>query len=328
MRYILVSLAALFLFTACSTKKYFEPEDTKDELNVKQESLPSSIKSMNRVGATLEDGEVVTKFGLSNFQLPEGFNFVNLTADGKVIATNNKDKILIGKEEFPTKNVVIAASLKDNKLALIYSDNSIELIDYATKKTLFKEYLTISLANDTRTTNPYFMGNLVLYPTLNGKVIIVSLLSNESVKNISVDPKGQFNNIIFLDVIEKTQTLITATANKIVSISPNEILSKEYEVRDIILNDENVYIATIDGQIIKLTSSLEEVAKKKYRYSKIHALAFTDALYAIESQGYIIKIDENFVNDEIHDFDFDNEERMLVLENKVYFDSDFITLPK
>jgi len=328
MRYILISLAAVFLFTACSSKKYFEPEDVNDELVVTKESLPSSIKSMNRIGATLEDGEVVTKYGLSKFAIPENFNFVNLTEDGKVIATNNKDKILIGKEEFPTKNVVVAASLKKNKLALIYSDNSIELIDYKTKKTLFKEYLSLSLANDTRITNPYFMGNLVLYPTLNGKVIIVSLISNESVKNISVDPKGKFNNIIFLHVIEKNQTLITATPNKIVSISPNEILAKEYEVRDILVKNGNVYVATIDGQIIKLSANLQEVSKKKYKYSKIHALAFTDALYAIESQGYVIKINEDFTRDEILEFDFDNENRMLVIDNKVYFDEDFITLPK
>lgn len=327
MRYILVSIAALFLFTACSSKKYFEPEDVKDELSVQTQDLPSSIKSMNRVGATLEDGEVITKFGLSNFKLPENFNFLNLTADREVIATNNKDKILIGNEELETKNVVIAASLKDNKLALIYSDNSIELIDFETKKTLFKEYLSLSLVNDTRISNPYFMGNLILFPTLNGKVIIVSALTNDSVKNISVDPKGQFNNIIFIDVMKESQTLITATPNKIVSISPNEILSKEYEIRDIVVNKENVYIATIDGQIIKLTPNLKEVATKKYKYSKIHALAFTDSLYAIESQGYIINIDESFKNDEIHEFDFNNEQRLIVLDNKVYFDEDFITLP-
>lgn len=327
MKYILVSVLSLFLFTACSSKKYFEPEDTSDNLNVKEENISSSIKSMNRIGATLENGKIITVNGVSEFELPEDFDFLNTSKDGKVLATNYKDKILVGNDEIKVKDVVVAASLKDNKLALIYSNNSIELIDINTQKTLFKEYLSVSLANDTRIANPHFMGNLVLFPTLNGKVIIVSLLSNQSVKNIAVDPQGQFNNIIYLNVIQSNQTLIAATPNKIVSISTKEILSKEYELRDIIIDEENVYIATIDGQIIKLTSQLEEVAKKKYKYSKIHALAFTDSLYAIESQGFIINIDKEFKNDTVYEFSFDNEEKLIVIDNKIYSDGDSITLP-
>lgn len=327
MKYILTSLLAVILFTACSSKKYFEPEDVENDLEVQTSSLPSSIKSMNRVGATLKSNEVITRYGLSDFQLPENFEFLNLSIDGKVIASNKKDKILIGDEELVLDNVVIAASLKDDKLALIYSDNSIELLNIKTKRTLFKDYLSESLANDTRVVNPYFMGNLILFPTLNGKVIIVSTISNDSVKNISVDPKGQFNNIIFLDVDKPSQTLITATANKVVSISTKEILSKDYEIRDIILKDEYVYIATIDGQLIKLSLGLKEISKKKFKYSKIHALAFTNSLYAIESQGYAIKLNKDFTRSEVLDFDFDNEERMIVLDNKIYFDDKFITLP-
>jgi len=327
MKYILISLMAILLFTGCSSKKYFEPDDTNGKLKVEKSNISSTIKSMNRVGATLEDGEIITKDGLSEFKLPENFDFLNTAWDGKVIATNYKDKLLIGDKQIDVKDVVVAASLKDDKLAIVYSNNTIELIDINTNKSLFKEYLPISLANDTRITNPHFMGNLILFPTLNGKVIIVSSLTNESVKNISVDPDGEFNNIIFLHVIESSQTLIVGTPNKIVSISPKEILAKDYEVRDILVNNEDIYVATIDGQISKLTANLVEVAKKKYKYSKIHALAFTDSLYAIESQGYIINITEDFSNDRIYDFDFDSEDRLLVIDNKVYFNSDYITLP-
>lgn len=327
MKYILVSILSLFLFTACSSKKYFEPEDTSDNLNAKEESLSTSIKSMNRIGATLEDGKVITTNGVSKFELPENFVFLNASNDGKILATNYKDKILVGNDEIEINDVVVAASLKENKLALIYSNNTIELMDLNTKKTLFKEYSTASLANDTRISNPQFMGNLILFPTLNGKVVIISSITNKSVRNIAVDPQGQFNNIIYLNVIKSNQTLIVASPNKVVSISPREILAKDYELRDIIVKDENVYLATIDGQIIKLNSQLEELAKKKYRYSKIHALAFTDSLYAVESQGYLININKDFSKDVIYDFDFDNEERLIVIDNKIYYDKNIITLP-
>jgi hypothetical protein len=326
MKYLLFALSFVLILTGCSSKKYFEPEDTQGDLKVQTESIAYDIKSMNRVGATLENGQVITKDGLSKFKLPENFDFLNVSEDGKVIATNNKDKILIGEEELTIGDVVIAASLKDDRLALIYSNNTIELIDMINNKTLFKEYQPISLANDTRVTNPHFMGNLILFPTLNGKVIIVSKVSNEAVKNISVDPDGKFNNIIFLDVIQSLQTLIVATPNKIVSISPKEILAKDYELRDILVNKEDVFIATIDGQIIKLSPYLEEVSKSKIKYSKIHSLAYTNSLYAIESQGYIINISDDFTSKKVYDFDFDNEERLIVLGNKVY-NNKIITLP-
>lgn len=327
MRYILASLVSLFLLTACSGKQYFEPEETSSNIELNEESISSDIKAINKIGATLEDSRFITKNGISKEELPEGFEFINLTEDGKVIATNYIDKILIGSQEVKVSDVVVAASLKDEKLALIYSNNSMELLDINTNKTLFKEYLPLSLANDTRIANPFFMGNLILFPSLNGRVIIVSNVNNEAVRNISVDPDSQFNNIIYLDVIESSQTLIVASGHRVVAISPREVISKEYDLRDIIVKNEEIYIATIDGQIIKLNATLDEVAKKKYKYAKIHALAFSDSLYAVESQGFLINIDENFEKETIYDFSFDNEERMIAIGNKIYFDSSYITLP-
>ena len=327
MKYLLISLCAIFLFTACSGKKYFEPEDVSSDIKLNKESMSSSITAMNKIGATLDDKRIITEKGISSFELPENFDFLNTSSDGKIIATNYIDKLLIGNQEKKVKDVVVAATIKNGKLAVVYSNNTIELIDMNNDKTLFKEYLPISLANDTRIANPYFMGNLILFPTLNGKVIIVSAINNESVKNIAVDPDNEFNNIISLNVIESSQTLIVATPNKIVSISPKEVLSKEYDLRDIIVNKENVYIATIDGQLIKLTANLEEVAKKKYKYAKIHALAFTDSLYAVESQGFLINVSSDFKQDAVYDFSFDNEERMIAIGNRIYYNSKYITLP-
>lgn len=327
MKYLLMSLSVLLFFTACSGKKYFEPEETSNNIRLNEESLSSSIKSMNKIGATLEDNRIITTKGISQIKLPEGFEFINTTDDGKIIATNYINKLLIGDEVKILKDVVVAASVKDNKLALVYSNNTVELLDMSTNKTLFKEYLTISLANDTRITNPYFMNGLILFPTLNGRVLIVSTTNYEVIKNITVDPDSRFNNIISLNVIDELQTLIIASPNKIVSISPKEVISKEYNLRDIVVVKDRIYIATVDGQIIKLNPSLEQLASKKYKYAKFHAIAFTNSIYAVESQGFLINIPEDFSKDTIYDFDFDNEERMIAIKNRIYFDNNFITLP-
>ena len=225
MKSILLSIVAIALFTACSGKKYYEPEETSSNIELNKKSMSSSIKSMNRVGATLEDNEVITKQGISTFKLPEGFEFLNFTDDGKVIATNYVDKILIGERERTVKDVVVAAARKDEKLALIYSNNSMELIDVNTDKTLFKEYLPLSLANDTRISNPLFMGNLILFPSLNGKVLILSSATNEVVRNISVETDSEFKNIISLEVEKKSESLIVANPNKMVYISARVVIS-------------------------------------------------------------------------------------------------------
>ena len=74
------------------------------------------------------------------------------------IATNYINKLLVGDKTILLKDVPVAASLKDEKLAVVYANNSIELIDIDTNKTLFKEYLQLSLANDTRISKSIFYG--------------------------------------------------------------------------------------------------------------------------------------------------------------------------
>ena len=66
MKYILISISALLLFTACSGKKYFEPEDVSNNIVLSKESLSSSITSINKIGATLEDKRFLTKNGISD----------------------------------------------------------------------------------------------------------------------------------------------------------------------------------------------------------------------------------------------------------------------
>lgn len=95
MKSILFAVASIILFTACSGKKYYEPENTSSNIELNKKSISSSIKSMNRVGATLENNQFVSNLGVSKDKLPEKFEFLNFTENGEVIATNYIDKILI-----------------------------------------------------------------------------------------------------------------------------------------------------------------------------------------------------------------------------------------
>ncbi len=282
---------------------------------------------MNKEGASLENNQVITKNGLSSLKLPEGFDFVNMSKNGEVIATNYNNTLIIGSKRIPTKDAVIAASVEDDYLALLYYDNSIELRNLKTGEKFLREYSSVSLSNDTRVANPYFMKSLILFPTLDGKIIVVSKKTNKIVRTIIVDSKDKFNNIIFLNVLKGTQTLIAASPNHIVSIEAKDQTSKTYELRDIITHNKNIFIATLDGKIIKLSESLKELANKKFDYAKFHALTYSNGyLYAIEKQGYTIKLNDDLSVAKIYDFSFNNEKRLLAIDNKIY-NEDIITLP-
>lgn len=323
MKILLTFLVALLLLTGCSQKKYFEPEDTEGSYSVDSKSISADIIGFNRSGATLEDGQVITNEDLKDFSLPEGYEFINYS-EGKVIATNNRNKLLINDEKhiINVDGIVVAATLKDGVMAMVFSDNTLALYDTLKKKYLLKEYQAESLANDTRITNPIFMTNIVLFPTLNGKVVVVGIKENKIVKNIVVDANGTFNNIIFLDVVN--DTLIAATANKIVAVGTNNVNLKEYEVRDIVSNKNDLYVATIDGLLIKMDTDLNVIAQKKYKFAKIYALAFGTSLYALESQGFLINVDENFLKDRIYDFSFNEDDKTIGLKNRFYFGDEYL----
>ena len=321
--YIAISSILIF-FTACSTKEYFEANNSKGRFNASEHNLSSSIISINKDGATLEDKNIITKDGISKIKLKTGFKFLNIN-NNIVISSNYKDKVMLNDKVIKVSGVAIAASLKSNLLALLFSNNSIELYDLKRKKTVLKEYFTHSFVNDTRIANPYFMGKIILFPTLNGRIVIISALDKKIIKNIVVDVDGQFNNIIFLDVIK--DTLVAATANKVITVGDGLLNLKAYHIRDIITNGDNIYLASIDGQIIKTDISLNIISRKKYKFAKFYALAFGTSLYALESQGYLINISNDFKKDKIYDFSFDNSKKVISIGNKIYYDNQYLTLP-
>lgn len=321
MKYFLTLIVSMLIFTGCSSKKFFEPEDTAGGYDTNRASLEEKITSFNKTGATLDNGQIITKRGVSKFKLPEGFEFINMSGD-TVISTNYQDTILLDKEELKFDTGVVAASLNNGLLALVFLDNSIAIYDMKTKKNILKEYYSKSLQNDTRIANPYFMSSLILFPTLDGKVVVVSKDSKKVIRNVVVDADGQFNNIIFLDVVD--DTLIAASNNKVVSVGAGTLSVKEYQIRNIISKDKNIYISTVDGQIIKTDISLNILNRKKYQYAKFYALAYGTSLYALESQGFLINIDDDFKTDKIYDFSFNNEEKVIAIDDTIYYENDYI----
>lgn len=310
-----------FIFLGCSSKEYYEPDFEKIEYISGEEhtlqNLEAPIKTFNRYGATLTNQTVVLSGGLKDKKLKDGFNFIN-EIDDTMISADNDGKILVGDTELNLDKVVVAASYKDNLLAIVFVDNSIALYDMSKKQMLFKEYYKESLANDIRISNPIFMSDIVLYPTLDGKAIVVSLIDPKILRTIIVDSSTKFNNVSFFSIVNNS--LIAATANQIISLNASSLISKDFEIRDIIKKDNYIYIATLDGQILKLDSALNVLAKTKFKYAKVYSLGINDKfLYALESQSYLIQLDHDLKNEKVFSFKFKNDAKSVILGDRVYF---------
>ena len=323
MKYLLLSIFTIFFFSACSSKQFFEPIETKS-FEKKVIDTPAYIKNINTNGATLEDGRFIDKNGISANKLQDGYFFINNSNTDIISANKSGDLSINDNIHFKFKSRVIAATIKGDLLAINFADNSIALYNMKEKEFKFKQYQKVSYLNDTRIAMPLFLNSLVLFPTLDGKVLVVNTDKFLVVKTLTIDPNSQVNNIILLKNIG--DNLIIASPNVILSLSNGKAFKKNFFIQSYTIDENYVYIATLDGRLLKLSSTLNLVSSKKFRFAKFEALAVkNETLYAIESQGFIVKINKDFSSVLVDNIPFEDDEKTFTSKNKIYFEDKLIT---
>jgi hypothetical protein len=325
MKKYIFSTLLVFVFSACSNKQYFEPKNTNGNLNISSITMPSFIASTNSNGATLENNMIIDTVGITKHKLPTGYSFLN-NINGTVLAVNKSKELLIvnTNETIKFKENIIAASISGDILALVFANNSIGLYDNKEKQFKLKEYFKHSFLNDNRIAMPLFLNKIILIPTLDGKVIIINKLQNKIIKTLNVDLESEIRNIILLKVVNNV--LIAASSNKIITLKNSSIKKEEFFIQSYIIDDNNIYIASLDGTIYKYDLELNLLAKKKFRFAKFQALAISEYLYAIESQGFIVKLSKNLKESKIYTYPFEEDEKLFSSKNKLYFENKLLLL--
>ena len=325
MKIFFLSALFIFIFTGCANKKYFEPEQTDGSLDAKEIITPSFISSINAKGATLDNFMVLDEVGITQNKLPNGFYFLN-NIDGHIIAASKSKELLFVDTNITLefKENVVSASFKDDILALVFANNSIGLYDIKNKIFKLKKYFNHSFLNDTRIAMPIFLNKIILFPTLDGQVIVVDKGSNKVVKTLSIDAKNEVKNIILLEVIDNI--MIAASPSKIIVLNQGNIKTKEFFIQSYFLDDKFIYIASLDGTIYKFDLTLNMIAKKKFKFAKFQALALGEYLYAIESQGFIVRLSKDFKQSNVYKFPFEEDEKMFVSKNKLYLENKLLIL--
>lgn len=321
---LLLSIASLFLMTSCGSKQYFAPEKTYGASS----SSAGVIRSFTRAGATLEDGRVLTKKGLSTLSVEKGFDFINATMGGMITANKKGDAELTLKNG-STKSVkfgkaLVAGTIIKNRLVYLLQDNSFGVYDISMAKIVYNNKAEKVFSIDTRIANPYQIDNLVVVPTLSGKLSILDLSTLKLSKEIYVSTQSTLNNIIFLN--RMGNTLIAATPHRVISYSNKGKREFDKAISEVIISGNSLFVFAKDGQVSQLDESMKVLNEKKFRFAHFSiASIVNDKIYAMDKQGLLVVSNKELTKDKVYDLP-EVEGYSFVSGGKLYYDGKAIEL--
>ncbi|WP_314988844.1 L-seryl-tRNA selenium transferase [uncultured Campylobacter sp.] len=323
---ILAAVLCAAVLGGCSTKRqYFEPTDVQNE-KISENRLPSSIATASLNGAVLKNGMVITKSGLlaPEIKLPKGSTllnygdgkFISSDLNGNLIVENSSNEILFQRS---FDQAVVSAALEGDKLAALTASNVIYLIDISTNEVLLEFESSNVYAQDSRVAAPLFMSSLVIFPTLDGKIMIVDKSQGRILRDVIVSSEQFFNNVISLNVVN--DTMIAATGKRIVSINPEKTVYFNGEIKDVVINGEHVYILLKDGKIVLSDLNLKKIKDAYFKFAIFSsATVYNGSLYIMEKTGYLIKTDLALDNAKIYELSDEVESQIFAGSKEFYYD--------
>ena len=327
-QYIIFGSILIALISGCSSKQFYEPKELGSAWD-KYEEAPQKIVDASANIALLQDRTVLSKTEHLKVEIPESHRVVahsddwiiSASIDGKLKLTSKSDKTI--EENFDLKKTVATANIQDDLLAVLFADNEMALYDVPSKATLFKEQGGSVSALDSRMTPPLFMQTLVLFATLDGKIVIVNSELKKRLRTIIVSSEDSFNNIIYANVLNNK--IIAATPYKIISMSQKDIRA-QYEIRNVVFGKSRIYITTKQGELIALTPNLQVDAKTKFSFAHFLGMIDRDGkLYILEKEGYLIVVDKKSFEYTVHEVSLDDG-FVFVGEKEFYVNDEKIVL--
>jgi len=330
MKYLWIGLSvfSLLLLSGCSQKEVYKPENIKGEWRTTGR-LSAPISQVTQSGAVLKNGNILTKAGEKKQKISADFRLLNIS-DGWIITQNSTNDLELIPEDGVSEHVIIdlkrtvaTASIQGDTLAILFGNNEMALYSLQTKKMTFKENSNAPIAVDARMANPYFLKDLVVFLSLDGKIVIVNATEKKLLRSIIVGSEEYFNNITYLNVIENN--MVASTGNTVLSLSQKESREK-YEVRDIAYTEEGIWLTTKQGEVVALTPGLQYKAKKKFPFAHFVGISVqNDRVYVVEQGGYMIALSKNLLAYDVYDIDMDHD-AIFVGDGKIYFDDRYIEI--
>ncbi|EDZ61309.1 hypothetical protein SMGD1_2440 [Sulfurimonas gotlandica GD1] len=324
----LFAIVLILVFTGCSSKEVFKPKLVKDDWAYHGTNEEKIVDVSSDV-AMFESRKVLLKDKAIETTIEESYRLIG-SSDGWVISSTIDGQLIIDfiedksmKKKFNLKKTIAGASVKDDILAVLFADNEMALYSISGESLLVKVQGSAPVVVDSRIVNPYFMNDLVLFLTLDGKVVILNSKLKKKLRTTIVSSEDNFNNIIYFNVIDNK--LIAATGTKLLSMAEKEV-RVSYEIRNIAYSGKDIFITTKQGEVISLTPDLQVNAKVKFPFAHFLGLiVHNDKIYALEQEGYLIEISKNLLEYSIYEVDIEDG-FIFVADKKFYIDDEYISL--
>jgi hypothetical protein len=329
MKKFLIPIAILLLMSGCSEKNRFTPKKVNSTLAYTTQ-MPAALNSVTREGATFDNGYVVTKDkGLLKISLPQGFKFINEADNSLIIADNQGEIKLLSQngDEYFSKTFdtpIASASLRGDQLAIVFTNNHIMLYNIKQDKMIYKEELDSVTTYDARLANPLFLNDLIIFPTLDGRLLVMNSHKKVVIRDIAISDRDIFNNVLFLGV--ENDILIAATATKVVSINPDKINNLRVGVKDIIYKNSQVYIFTKAGQILLTDTNLKTIKKIKFPFAVFSSIFDGEKLFMVEKQGYLIEVEKDLSSYKVYKFPDEIESLIFSFQDRVFYGDKFLKM--
>jgi hypothetical protein len=327
--FIVIIFTTIF-FSACSSKEVFEPAIVKDSWDYNG-YISEEIIDISSTAALLENRKVLIGSKVIDVEVPEdnmllGYSdgwVISANIDGKLILQSSSNKSM--KKTFELKSTIATASIKNDVLAVLFANNEMALYSISTQELLLKEQGSAPIVVNSKITSPHFIDNIVLFFTLDGKVVIIDAKRYKKIRTVIISGEDYFNNVIYFNVLGNK--IIAATGNKILSMSEKEIRLK-FDIREVTYDNKNIYIATKQGEIISLTTDLKQNKKVKFPFAHFLGLVSTkNKIYALEKEGYIIELSKDLETYSIYDVSIDDG-YIFIANNIFYINDEYISTQK
>ncbi len=330
MKYFYICLTAFaLLFSGCGTKReYFEPKYINANMSYNN-SLPSSISQVTRYGATLENGQIITESGLSDVKLEEGYTFLKSSND-KLLVVNDGGELrildksgdLIYKRVFSRS--VVAADFFSNVLAVVDASNTLYLVNLKDDKIYFTSKQDRVYALSNKIASPVFVDSLVVFPTLDGKLVIVDWNKGIKLKDVTISSEKFFNNVIYLKVVG--DQLVASTKFRVISISSKKSAFFNESIKDLIVGDGKIYVLSSDGRVLLLDENLKVVKEKKFLFAVFLGATNDSNLLIVEKNGHLISLDYDLENAKIYKLPDEIDNLIFMNKDKLFYKDRFTNL--
>lgn len=327
------SVVIMLAVTGCSDKEVFKPTQTVVGDWPYEHDLNSTIESSSLNGAILQNGQILYHNTIINTDIDyhhqrllhvekKWIILANASGDLTLIKRSNLSKQIV----FHLKQMIAAATVHSGMVAVLFASDNKAIYMLKTKQIIFQAPGNTAIAVDNRIVNPYFLNNLVIFPTLDGSLTIVNSTSRSIVKSILVSSKQYFNNVIDFEV--EGNNLIASSGYKVLSVEQG-VKRASYDVRDIKYWHNTVYVATKSGDVYALTKTLQEKSKISFPFAHFLGMIVTKKrIYLLLRQGYLISLNKNFKTYKIYDADIDKDGYVYVGNKAFYVDGQYFAVNK